>query len=215
MAENSDSKGLSKEELARLLLEAKNQRLAIVVKQLAEVTECLCINLTAIYVPGNTQAVQEYLSWLGRVEAIGNLDINGEIARSSYRKAFSEGPNDPYQFMPKVKELLARAKNQLTNERDALGLQIQQLEDQVHRLEVDRLTVEYGRDSVRLAKEAVKEGKESVRVTWINIRVSIIVAAAVLFFSLMGTVLYDSFKMDVDNWVRHLFRRPPIEKTDR
>ena len=60
--------------------------------------------------------------------------------------------------------------------------------------------------------EAYWDSRKSVTYTVINIVVSVALALLILLATLAGTIFYDTYKVEVDSYVRHLFDKPQIQK---
>jgi hypothetical protein len=52
---------------------------------------------------------------------------------------------------------------------------------------------------------SLKYGKDSVELTTINIAVAVGVPIAILFITLLGTIVFEAFKPEILDWIRHLF----------
>jgi len=185
-----------REEVAHRELQQAISQLVTIEKQLLTIKDCFDYNLASEF--NDNAAKQQYLSWLDRIEASGYEDLKTHIKNNGFRATFTTAPvpgivqyPNPHTYMQRLKPYLETAIAFLRTDNEKITHNIEDLEERVHRLKVDRLTLQYGEGSVKLTQR--------------NIKISLWVPVVVFVTTLLATILFESFKTETTEFIRHLF----------
>ena len=183
-----------KEKAAQEELVRAKAKLSEIDEQIRKIDECLSYKFTKVFIQGNFDYFNEYQNtWLPMLEALGNPDTNLTIKRQ--REAFSKpnpqqllnGLNPTNAINNSLKPSLSVLKIQLVRDRDDLLPKVSALEEKAERLLADKKSTEIGENTLKLTQR--------------GIRISLWLPIVTL---LAGTILFETFKPEITNLLRHL-----------
>jgi hypothetical protein len=166
-----------------------------IVKRVKSVDEVLNVNLSSPRPPGSTAAIQEYLTWLDRVEALGLSFVNGNIVTQRLRLFYTRPESkenktvDPSPRMREVKNLLEAVRHADQTNLLALRARRHSLHAHIQKLERKAITRAGRRSGLEELKKKIQAA------IWLQIAVLIIAI-------LVGGVLFESFRPEIIHFIR-------------